>query len=506
MYMLSHKQRNRPTNESSFIKRAEDSILRRPKVSSQDHNSEEKSDNNAFVGGPQFSFGRISVFPQAAARLQPKLAINDPGDSYEQEADRVAAHVMRMPAPALQQKCACGGAHGKRNHGENEYLQTKRSGLTGSVPFNSIPGIVREALQSPGQPLAAGTRDFMESRFGYGFGHVRVHTGAPAEKSAKAINASAYTMGRDVVFGKGQYAPSTTSGRELLAHELTHVMQQEGAVAHQGANPAPAGIQRRIELRDVGRGEQSGIGRRQEFVDRLNSISTALIFTIDATGVLSYTENPYGTETEFDRKMKTFIDSGAVLPLRLTNRQGLLRSTPRGPFDSRVDADAWASGYVDVDDMLASDDLGFQVVLIHFLIERAATRDYARRIGTLDDTSPEFGRAHSSGVNAEVELLRDFFGDPTIRLLNDGPGAGGVFRTYRNSRGDTIRARTPPSPRGVFGLDANLMDVRLRNGTIMSVNDYRDLLEAERTRRQVERERLGGATEHRAGGRSVPAP
>jgi hypothetical protein len=283
-----------------------------------------------------------------------------------------------------------------------------------------------------------------------------------------------------VVFGKGQYDPSSAAGQQLLAHELTHVMQQEGATLQQGVNSVPSGIQRRVELRDVGRGEASGIARRQEFVDRLNSISTALVFTIDATGVLSYTENPYGTETEFDRKMKTFIDSGAVLPLRLTNRQGLLRSAPGGAFNSRVDADAWASGYVDIDDMLGSDDLGFQVVLVHFLTERAATRDYARRIGTLDDTSPEFTRAHSRGVRSEVELLRDFFGDLTIRLLNDGPRPGGVFRTYRNSRGDTIRARTPPSPRGVFGLDVNLMDVRLRDGTIISVNDYRDLLESER--------------------------
>jgi len=252
--------------------------------------------------------------------------------------------------------------------------------------------------------------------------------------------------------------------------------------------PAPAmsaagpGVQRRVELRDVGRGEQSGFARLQELIDRLNAISTALIFSVDGAGVLSYTENPYGTETEFDRKMKTFIDPpSTVLPLRLTNRHGLLRSTPGGAFDSRVDADAWASGYVDIDDMLASDDLGFQVVLVHFLTERFATGNYARRIGTLDDTSAEFRTAHNRGVAAEVELLRDFFGDPTIRLLADG-GTGGVFRSYRNSRGDTIRARTPPAPRGQPGLDANLMDVRLRNGTIMTVDDYRRLLEGERER------------------------
>jgi hypothetical protein len=507
MRKLTHKQKTQYSGKGSYVNRATDSLLRRTKRSIPNQKQEGTSDDTLFSSGPQFSFGRISVFPKTETSLQPKLSISEPVDWYEREADRVANQVMRMPAPALQRKCAgSGGTQAHKDQGDKENLQTKRKEVNNSVPISGVPGIVRAALQSPGQPLAANTSNFMASRFGYDFGHVRVHTGSLAEKSARAVNALAYTVGRNVVFGQGQYAPSTTAGQQLLAHELTHVMQQEGATTQTGWNGAPAGIQRRVELRDVGRGEQSGISRRQEFVDRLNSISTALVFTINATGVLSYTENPYGTETEFDRKMKTFIDSGSVLPLRLTTRQGLLRTTAGGPFNARVDADAWASGYVDVDDMLASDDLGFQVVLIHFLTERAATKDYARRIGTMDDTSAEFRRVHASGVTAEVELLRDFFGDPTIRLLNDGSGPGGVFRTYRNSRGDTIRARTPPSPRGVFGLDANLMDVQLRDGTIMSVDDYRELLETERIRRQVERERLSGATEHRAGGRSVPAP
>lgn len=81
-------------------------------------------------------------------------------------------------------------------------------------------------MSSPGQPLDAGTRAFMEPRFGQDFSQVRVHTDAKAAESTQAVNAVAYTVGRNVVFGAGQYAPGTSEGRRLMAHELTHVVQQ----------------------------------------------------------------------------------------------------------------------------------------------------------------------------------------------------------------------------------------------------------------------------------------
>jgi hypothetical protein len=88
-------------------------------------------------------------------------------------------------------------------------------------------------LQAPGQPLDTATRAFMEPRFGYDFGRVRVHADVAAAESARSVNAVAYTVGRDVVFGAGQYAPGQEAGRKLLAHELAHTIQQEGA--HRGA-------------------------------------------------------------------------------------------------------------------------------------------------------------------------------------------------------------------------------------------------------------------------------
>ncbi len=95
-----------------------------------------------------------------------------------------------------------------------------------AAPAHSVPPIVHDVLRSPGQSLDSGTRSFMESRFGHDFSGVRIHTDGQAAASARAVNALAYTVGRDVVFGSGQYLPGTMAGKRLLAHELTHVVQQ----------------------------------------------------------------------------------------------------------------------------------------------------------------------------------------------------------------------------------------------------------------------------------------
>lgn len=130
----------------------------------------------------------------------------------------------------LQRKCACGGTPGPT--GECEACRKKRlqrkTGQSASLDHHhsEVPPIVHEVLRSPGQPLDRETRVFMEPRFGHDFSHVRVHTDAKAVESARAVNALAYTVGREVVFGAKQYVPGTVSGRRLLAHELAHTIQQ----------------------------------------------------------------------------------------------------------------------------------------------------------------------------------------------------------------------------------------------------------------------------------------
>ena len=93
-------------------------------------------------------------------------------------------------------------------------------------PITAVPPIVQDVLDSPGQPLDPATRAFIEPRFGHDFGHVRVHTNAKAADSARAVHAHAYTVGSNVVFGANEFAPATHHGRELLAHELAHTIQQ----------------------------------------------------------------------------------------------------------------------------------------------------------------------------------------------------------------------------------------------------------------------------------------
>jgi len=128
----------------------------------------------------------------------------------------------------LQRKCACGGTPGV--DGECAECRAKRLSMQRSATPNAgpsaVPPIVHEVLRSPGQPLDTGTRTFMEPRFGHDFSHVKVHTDVKAAESAREVNALAYTVGRNVVFGAGRYAPQTGEGKGLLAHELTHVVQQ----------------------------------------------------------------------------------------------------------------------------------------------------------------------------------------------------------------------------------------------------------------------------------------
>ncbi len=154
-------------------------------------------------------------------QVQLKLAVSQPNDVYEQEADRVAENILRTPSSTIPPSHI---AMGLRK------VQTKLSdyspaGEAGSQSEEIAPPIVHDVLRSPGQPLDLKTRAFFEPRFGHDFGNVRVHTDEKAAASARAVNALAYAVGPNVVFAAGQYAPRTDPGQHLLAHELAHVCQ-----------------------------------------------------------------------------------------------------------------------------------------------------------------------------------------------------------------------------------------------------------------------------------------
>ncbi len=183
----------------------------------------------AFTGfHPGHDFGRMSVYGDVPAETPEKLKISPPGDVYEQEADRVADRVM----PATQLRAGGRGHRAEPQDKEHRLLQRNQADGSG---MTEAPPIVHEVLRSPGQPLDAATKAFFGPRFGHDFSHVRVHTDAAATRSALAVDASAYTVGRDIVFASGKYEPGTSEGRRLLAHELTHVAQQDSDTRLRGA-------------------------------------------------------------------------------------------------------------------------------------------------------------------------------------------------------------------------------------------------------------------------------
>lgn len=182
--------------------------------------------------------------------VQAKLSVSRPNDPHEREADRVADQVMLRPwpdapggpaitwrgrTPAILRVCAECEEELQRQVMEEEEDTVQAKGVAGGSP--AVPPATESRIDSllgDGRPLPQSARDHFESRFGYDFSKVRVHTGREAADSARELNARAFTIGRDVVFGAGQYAPDTSEGQRLLAHELTHTAQQGQASPARG--------------------------------------------------------------------------------------------------------------------------------------------------------------------------------------------------------------------------------------------------------------------------------
>jgi hypothetical protein len=231
-----------------------------------------------------WDFSKISSFPaQRADRsqvspaqpgiIQGKLGIGQANDPLEHEADRIVDRVTRMPSAQLSTSPAPARLSRKCTTCDNEQtgeLQTKRT----EAPVGTdgeAPDIVWKVLGSPGQPLDPPTCAFFETYLGPRFSDVRVHTEAQADASARAVQAVAYTVGRDVVFGRGQYDPHTKDGRRLLAHELAHVVQQSGGISAstlRGGLSAPVAIQQ---------------GTAPRFVARQNTSQTANVLSRGTT-------------------------------------------------------------------------------------------------------------------------------------------------------------------------------------------------------------------------------
>ena len=242
------------------------------------------------------------------------------------------------PAPVLR-RCACGGSAGPE--GECEGCRKKRLGLQRSAASagpSLAPPIVHDVLAAPGRLLDAGIRTALEPRFGHSFAHVRVHDDARAAASARAVEAHAYTVGRDVVFAAGRYRPESGEGRRLIAHELAHVVQQDGAgPPARGALPVgPADDAHEREARDAAReadaaraSASTAVLRRD--VDPLAGVATPTAqerqdirqlldprrTTAAATGTaLPAVADPAQFRTDMRAAMRAFIRDEALPPAR----------------------------------------------------------------------------------------------------------------------------------------------------------------------------------------------
>ncbi len=253
---------------SSAAHAVENAPSRAPRRAARAHSTIEHFTPSATTGlqasGDRCACGGACPRCQAKADLK----IGEPGDVFEREADAMADRIMRMPSPqpaprhaqpSLQRACD-GSCQQREDDEESLPVQAKKDSASPNAHHTaSASDGIRNVLASGGQPLPGHTRNFFESRFGRDFSDVRVHADAAAGRSARDVAARAYTVGRDVVFAPGQFAPETHEGRRLLAHELTHVVQQGAAPSSAPADqPSTAAADEVVHSGDAGVLQRAG--------------------------------------------------------------------------------------------------------------------------------------------------------------------------------------------------------------------------------------------------------
>ncbi len=188
--------------------------------------------------------------------IQAKLAISQPDDPEEQEADATAGRVMRSHAGAgaAASSCSCGDdEEGMCDACRQTAAVSRKAAGDAGVSSASAHRVLDTIRRSPGHAMDAATRAFFEPRFGRDFSAVRIHTDSSAASSARSIQAHAFTAGSEIYFAPGQYAPESVEGKKLLAHELTHTIQQGASgrssaegIHQRGLNGVFSGIQRQV--------------------------------------------------------------------------------------------------------------------------------------------------------------------------------------------------------------------------------------------------------------------
>jgi hypothetical protein len=214
-------------------------------------------------------------FDFAKIDIQPKLKVSQPGDVYEQEADRVAEKVMRMSESdsitsipnkeeGIDRKCA---ACEVKNENKKRIEISRKLSESANPDGTTID--MDNVRSSSSSPLDSSAREYMDSSFDYDFSNVRIHADSTAAKLASSLDARAFTLGDNIIFGPGQYDPNSIEGKKLLAHELTHVVQQTGyshpRSSFLGSNSVIGGQS------EAGPGEtQAGVEKPKDRISKVN--------------------------------------------------------------------------------------------------------------------------------------------------------------------------------------------------------------------------------------------
>ncbi len=345
----------------------------------------------------------------AVQRLLRDKGVDASEGALEQEADRAAEHVMRMPE--------AGSGVGSAQSGP----------MAQGEPSATVAG---DAVKEPGQPLDEMTRESMESQFGSDFANVRVHADSNAAGSARGLNARAFTTGDHIVFGKGEYSPTSSSGRWLLAHELAHVVQQsrapsrsQGFAGSLSRVPSP-GIQRAL----MAWGDPGG------FVALANSVIAVqkqvvlsppgLIFLWDTNIQVP----PTPEAQELISVLQTVINDS-----KTTTIEFIHGTTSTRPSDARVMVGSYPQSKIDLDDIGAFGTQGSVGVgqgrTAGALLSHEITEQYRKQVH-----GEAFPVAHPQGEAAESLAVGGVRGTMTQRQVNSTTIEFSVPYTYPDGR------------------------------------------------------------------------
>jgi hypothetical protein len=347
------------------------------------------------------NFGRVAVHDLSdASKARP--IVSEPGDKHEREADRAAEQIMRMDDAGEPQS---------------------RAGVSRAA--NEGGGL---ALHGAGKALDPEVRRFFESRFGYSFADVRVHSDQPAGKSARDLKARAYTIGRDIAFAPGEYRPESTAGRGLLAHELAHVVQQTRTPGQSQVGPTAAPLSRapagKVQRKLIATGDATGFAALANSV-----IAVQYEVVVSAAGEVSLRRTSVQGPLTSDAQELVSVLTSVINDSKVTTIEFIRGTTSVRVSDQRVLIGSYPQGKIDLDDI---ERFGFGVgqgitagsTLVHEIQEQYRKQVFGEAVGT----------AHAAGVAAEERAAGATRGTETVRRISSTTIEIMVPYTYPDGR------------------------------------------------------------------------